>query len=159
MFTEAMFSAPLLPPTLEGGVQHGVYLPGLQIAAICLVLLLLVALPAIASWRRAWGRHVLEPAAVESLLLGAGALVVDLRNAKEFRTGHIRGCLQVPFAELSTRLLTPDPRATRSLILVDETDQLSHRAYKILVHRGFTDIYVMTGGMRAWRGASRPVAK
>jgi rhodanese-related sulfurtransferase len=154
-----MFSAALAPPTLESGVQHGVYLPGLQIAAICLVLMLLVGLPAIASWRRAWGRRVLEPAAVESLLLGAGALVVDLRNAKEFRTGHIRGCLQVPFAELSTRLLTPDPKATRSLILADETDVLSHRAYNLLVRRGFSDIYVMKGGMRAWRSASRPMAK
>jgi rhodanese-related sulfurtransferase len=154
-----MFTAALAPSTLESGVQHGVYMPGLQIAAICLVLMLLVALPAIASWRRAWGRHVLEPAAVESLLLGAGALVVDLRNAKDFRTGHIRGCMQVPFAELSTRLLAPDPKATRSLILVDETDVLSHRAYKLLVKRGFTDIYVMTGGMRAWRRASRPMGK
>lgn len=154
-----MVIAALAQPTLEGGVQHGVYLPGLQIAAVCLVLLLLVALPTIASWRRARGRHVLDPAAVESLLLGAGALVVDLRNAKDFRTGHIRGCLQVPFADLSTKLLAPDPRATRSLILVDETDQLSHRAYKILVQRGFSDIYVMTGGMRAWRRVSRPMAK
>ena len=105
-----MFTAALAPPTLESGVQHGVYLPGLQIAAICLVLMLLVALPAIASWRRAWGRRVLEPAAVESLLLGAGALVVDLRNAKEFRTGHIRGCLQVPFRTSPPSSWRPIPR-------------------------------------------------
>jgi rhodanese-related sulfurtransferase len=154
-----MFTAALSQPTLEGGVQHGVYLPALQIAAVCLVLLVLVALPGIASWRRARGRHVLNPAAVESLLLGAGALVVDLREPKDFRTGHIRGCLQVPFADLSTQLLAPDPKATRSLILVDETDALSHRAYDLLVRRGFGGIYVMKGGMRAWRRASRPVAK
>ncbi|HEX7554562.1 MAG TPA: rhodanese-like domain-containing protein [Geothrix sp.] len=154
-----MFTAAFAHPTLEGGVQHGIYLPGLQIAAVCLVLLLLVALPGIASWRRARGRHVLNPAAVESLLLGAGALVVDLREAKDFRTGHIRGCLQVPFADLSTQLLAPDPKATRSLILVDETDALSHRAYDLLVRRGFGGIFVMKGGMRAWRRASRPVAK
>jgi len=154
-----MFTAPLVPPTLEAGVQHGVYLPGLQVAAICLVLLLLVALPAIASWRRAWGRRVLEPAAVESLLLGAGALVVDLREAKDFRTGHIRGCLQVPFSNLPTQLLAPDSKETRSLILVDETDALSHRAYDLLVRRGFGGIYVMKGGMRAWRRANRPIAK
>jgi rhodanese-related sulfurtransferase len=154
-----MFTAALAPPTLEGGVRHGVYLPGLQIAAICLVLLLLVARPAIASWRRARGRHVLDPAAVESLLLGAGALVVDLREAKDFRTGHIRGCLQVPFGDLATRFTAPDPMAIRSLILVDETDELSHRAYALLAQRGFGGIYVMKGGMRAWRRASRPVAK
>ena len=154
-----MVAAALAPPTLEGGVQHGVYLPGLQIAAICLVLLLLVAWPILASRRRARGRHVMDPAAVESLLLGAGALVVDLREAKDFRTGHIRGCLQVPFGELATRFAAPDPKARRSLILVDETDELSHRAYDLLVQRGFGGIYVLQGGMRAWRRASRPLAK
>jgi rhodanese-related sulfurtransferase len=154
-----MSIAALAPPTLEGGVQHGVYLPGLQIAAVCLVLLLLVAWPALASWRRARGRHVLEPAAVESLLLGAGALVVDLREAKDFRTGHIRGCRPVPFANLATELLAPDPKASRALILVDETDKVSHQAYTLLVHRGFEGVYVMKGGMRAWRRASRPMAK
>ncbi len=153
-----MVIAALAPPTLEGGVRHGFYLPGLQIAVVCLVLLLLVGLPSIASWRRSRGRHVLDSAA-ESLLLGAGALVVDLREPKDFRTGHIRGCLQVPFADLKTRLLAPDPKASRSLILVDETDQLSHRAYDLLVQRGFGDIYVLKGGMRAWRRASRPLAK
>jgi len=126
-----MSTVALAPPTLEGGVRHGVYLPGLQIAAVCLVLLLLVALPALASWRRGRGRRVLDTAAVESLLLGAGALVVDLREAQDFRTGHIRGCLQVPFKDLPARFATPDPKATRSLILVDETDALSHRAYEL----------------------------
>ena len=154
-----MVAAALAPPTLEGGMQHGVYLPGLQIAAVCLVLLLLVALPGIASRRRARSRHVLDPAAVESLLMGAGALVVDLREAKDFRTGHIRGSLQVPFGDLATRFTAPDPKASRSLILVDETDELSHRAYELLVHRGFGGICVMKGGMRAWRRARRPVAK
>src|SRR5664279_2755983 len=138
-----MFTAALASPTLEGGVQHGVYLPGLQIAAVCLVLLLLVALPAIASWRRARGRHVLDTAAVESLLLGAGALVVDLREPRDFRTGHIRGCLQVPFGEVAARFPAPDPKAIRSLVLVDETDVLSHRVYALLIRRGFEGVYVM----------------
>jgi rhodanese-related sulfurtransferase len=154
-----MLTAALAQPTLEGGIRHGVYLPGLLMAGVCLLVLLLVALPALASWRRGRGRHVLDTAAVESLLLGAGALVVDLRDAKAFRTGHIRGCLQVPFGEVATRFEGPDPKAVRSLILVDETDELSHRAYDLLVRRGFEGVYVMKGGMRAWRRASRPMAK
>jgi rhodanese-related sulfurtransferase len=154
-----MFFAALAQPTLEGGIQHGVYLPGLLVAGACLLVLLLVALPAIASWHRGRGRPVLGPSAAESLLLGAGALVVDLREEKAFRRGHIRGCMHVPLGEVATRFEQPDPRATRPLILVDETDRVSHRVYALLIQRGFSGIYVLKGGMRAWRRASRPVAK
>jgi rhodanese-related sulfurtransferase len=153
-----MFAA-LAQPTLEGGVRHGLHLPSLLVAGVCLLVLLWVALPRFASWRRGRGRHVLEPSAAESLLLGAGALVVDLREEKAFRTGHIRGCMHVPFCEVATRFEKPDSRATRSLILVDETDELSHRVYELLIRRGFEEIYVLKGGMRAWRRASRPLAK
>jgi rhodanese-related sulfurtransferase len=154
-----MFHSILAPTPLEGGMPQGVYLPGLLLAAACLLVLLWVALPRLASWRRGRGRHVLEPSAAESLLLGAGALVVDLREEKAFRMGHIRGCMHVPFAELPNRFTAPDPKATRSLILVDDTDAVSHRAYALLVQRGFSGIYVLKGGMRAWRRANRSVAK
>lgn len=136
----------------------GFHAPSLWFGAACLLLLLLAALPRIGSWRRGRGRPVLSTGGVEALLLGSGALVVDLRGEKDFRNGHIRGCLHVPFEELPARFSAPDPKAHRDLILVDETDLLSHRACDVLAGRGFSGIYVMKGGMKAWRQASRPLA-
>ncbi|GLH74262.1 sulfurtransferase [Geothrix limicola] len=154
-----MIAAIHTPTTLEGWMKAYPFLPGALFAALCLVILLLVALPRLASWKRAKGRPVLDPLQVDELLLGSGALVVDLRSAEAFKTGHIRGCLHVPFEELAARFPTPDPKARRAMILVDETDQISHQAYDQLVARGFHWIYVMKGGMGAWRRASRPMAK
>lgn len=155
-----MMHSILAPTPLEGAVPQEIDLSsGLLLAAGCLLLLLWVALPRLASWRRGRGHHVLGPAAAESLLLGVGALVVDLREKKAFCMGHIRGCLQVPFSDAATRFKKPDPRATRPIILVDETDRLSHRVYGLLMQRGFSEIYVLKGGMRAWRRANRPLAK
>ena len=154
-----MFATVQLPTTLDAWMREFPFLPGLLFAAVCLVVLLLVSLSRIASWRRGKGRPVLDPLQVEELLLGAGALVVDLRSAEAFRTGHIRGCLHVPFEELPTRFAAPDPSARRALVLVDDTDELSHRALNLLIGRGFSWVYVMKGGMKAWREASRPVAK
>ena len=102
---------------------------------------------------------MLDPVQVEELINGSGALVVDLRDAEAFRTGHIRGCLHVPFMDLSQRFATPDPKARRAMVLVDETDELAHQAFDLLTRRGFTWLYVMQGGMKAWRRANRPVAK
>ena len=149
----------LLLVVLPRITSSGLYAPSLVFGAVCLLLLLLLALPRIASWLRGRGRPVLSIADVEALLLGAGALVVDLREEKAFRMGHIRGCLHVPFVDMATRFTAPDPKASRDLVLVDETDALSHQAYDVLAGRGFIGVHVMQGGMKAWRRASLPLAK
>jgi rhodanese-related sulfurtransferase len=135
------------------------FLPGLVFAALCLLLLLLVATPRLASWKRGKGRPVLDPVQVDELLLGSGILVVDLRDPEAYRRGHIRGSLLVPLPDLPTRFAAPDPTARRALVLVDETDELSHRAFDQLSARGFQWMYVLKGGMRAWRAANRPIAR
>jgi rhodanese-related sulfurtransferase len=145
--------------TLKGWMEAYPFLPGLVFAALCLVLLFAVALPRLRSWLRGKGRPVLDPLQVEELLQGPGVLLVDLREDEAFRQGHIRGCLHVPFGELTRRFAAPDPQAKRALVLVDETDALSHRALRLLMARGFEWVYVLQGGMRAWRSESRPVVK
>ncbi len=154
-----MSGTALAPTTLDGWLRDYPRLPGILLALICLLVLLLLLWPRIASWRRGKGRPVLDPIQVDELITGSGALVVDLRSAEAFRTGHIRGCLHVPFEELRQRFAAPDPKARRALVLVDETDELAHRAFDLLTGRGFTWLYVMQGGMKAWRRANRPLAR
>ena len=59
-----------LPTTLAAWMREYPFLPGLMFAAVCLLILLLVTLPRIASWRRGRGRPVLDPVQVDELLLG-----------------------------------------------------------------------------------------
>lgn len=147
------------PATLGRWMRDYPFLPGLVLAVLCLGILVLVALPRIQSWRRARGRPVLDPLQVEELIHGPGVLVVDLRDAEAFRRGHIRGSLHVPFAEVSRRFEIPNPAVKRALVLADETDALSHQALDLLRAKGFDWVYVLKGGLRAWRGAHRPLAK
>ena len=148
-----------LPATLESWMKDYPFLPGAVFAALCLVLMVVVAWPRIRSWHRGKGRPVLDPLQLEELLLGPGALPVDLRDAEAFRRGHIRGSLHAPFADLARRFEIPDPNAKRVLVLIDETDALSHRAYDLLTAKGFTWIYVLKGGLGAWRRERRPLVK
>lgn len=154
-----MIAAVLAPATLEGWMKEYPYLPGIILAVVCLLILVVVVLPRVASWGRGRGRPILDPVQVSELVSGSGALVVDLRSAEAFRSGHIRGCMHVPYKDLATRFAAPDPKARRSLILVDETDELSHQAFDLLASRGFSGLYVMKGGMKAWRRSNRPIAK
>jgi len=154
-----MFANLTSPTTLDTLLKDYPWLPGAFFAVVCLLVGLLVSLPRIATWRRAKGRPVLTPLQVEAMLTGAGALVVDLRHPAEFATGHIRGCLHVPYAEMAARFVKPDPKAKRAMVLVDETDLVSHQALDLLTARGFTWVYVLKGGMEAWRSANRPLVK
>ncbi len=154
-----MIPAALEPTSLEGLLKAYPYLPGILFALLCLGILFLVILPRLGPWRRGKNRPVMDPVQVSELVSGAGALVVDLRPAEAFRAGHIRGSLNVPFEELARRFANPDPKAKRSLILVDETDKLSHQALDQLMARGFSWVYVLKGGMKAWRRADFPLAK
>ncbi len=154
-----MNTAFLAPITPEGSLKEYGSWAGIAFAVVCLLVLFLVVLPRLTSWRRGRGRPVMDPVQVSDLVSGSGALVVDLRNPETFRSGHIRGSLNVPFRELATRFAIPDPKARRSLILVDETDELSHLALDQLTAKGFSWVYVLQGGLRAWRRANFPIAR
>jgi rhodanese-related sulfurtransferase len=154
-----MIPAVLAPTTLDGLLKDHPSLPGILLAVACLLILFLVVLPRFPSWWRGRGRPVVDPVQVTEMIAGPGALVVDLRSFEAFRTGHIRGSLHVPFVDLARRFAIPDPKAQRSLILVDETDELSHLAFDQLSARGFSWIYVLKGGLKAWRRANFPIAK
>ena len=140
-------------------IQAHPQVPSLIFAALCLLVLAGVGFPRFRSWQRGRHRPVLEPLQLEELLLGTCALVLDLRDPGLFRKGHIRGAMNLTLDQLATRFQAPDPAAKRALVLADETDELSHRAYDLLRARGFDWLYVLKGGMRAWRAKSRPMVK
>ncbi len=87
---------------------------------------------------------------------GANALVVDLREPKEFREGHIVDALNIPFAKLADRMSELDK--TRPLVLVDKIGQHSASAGRNLKQAGF-QVSRLTGGMSEWTGANLPVVK
>jgi rhodanese-related sulfurtransferase len=151
----------LLEPPAEWvqWIQAHPGVPGLVFTALCLVVLFGVALPRLQSWRRGRHRPVLDPLQLEELLIGPGALILDLRDPATFHAGHIRGGMNLSLDQLATRFQTPDGSAKRAIVLVDETDEVSHRALDLLHARGFDWLYVLKGGMRAWRARSRPMAK
>ncbi|MDP2876042.1 MAG: rhodanese-like domain-containing protein, partial [Holophaga sp.] len=85
--------------------------------------------------------------------------VVDLRTRQEFSgpKGHIRSAINLPMSELVKRMDELDTSHPRAFLLVDETDKIAHEAVSLLSARGHQWVYVLKGGMRAWRRAKLPV--
>lgn len=90
------------------------------------------------------------------LVNGANALVIDLREQKEFREGHIVDAVNIPFARLAERMAGLDK--SRPLILVDKMGQHSATAGRSLKQAGF-QVSRLDGGMSEWTASSLPVVK
>jgi rhodanese-related sulfurtransferase len=105
------------------------------------------------------GGPTLDPRQVEELMSGSGPLIMDLRNPRTFmsKPGHIRGSVNIPLAILAREIERFDPAEKRPVVLVDDTDELSHRAFLLLKAKGFGWVYVLKGGMKAWKRDGLPM--
>lgn len=86
----------------------------------------------------------------------ANALVIDLREQKEFREGHIVDSLNIPYGKLTERMAELDK--ARPLVLVDKMGQHSAPAGRTLKQAGF-QVSRLTGGMSEWTASSLPLVK
>ena len=86
----------------------------------------------------------------------ANAVVVDLREPKEFREGHVVDALNVPYAKLAERVSELDK--TRPLVLEDKMGQHSAAAGRTLMQAGF-QVSRLAGGMSEWTASNLPVVK
>lgn len=90
------------------------------------------------------------------LVNGHDAQVIDLRDAKDYRDGHITGAINLPFAKLAE--LQGQIAKERPVVLVDKLGQHSAPAGRQLRQAGF-DVVRLRGGMSEWQAANLPVIK
>ena len=86
------------------------------------------------------------------------ALVLDIREAAEFKEGHIVDALHIPFAKLKERQSELDKHKDRPIVIVDKMGQHTGAAGKQLLDAGFKASR-LDGGMTEWRGSNLPVVK
>jgi SulP family sulfate permease len=78
-------------------------------------------------------------------------LVIDVREPREFRQGHIPDALLMPLPELLNNEATP-PRDT-PIVLVCRSGRRSSRAAAHLTEQGYANVRILAGGMLAWEAA------
>lgn len=79
-----------------------------------------------------------------------GALVVDVRTAAEFSSGHIPGALNVPVGEIESAAAGWD--RSEPIALYCATGSRSAEAAAALRSLGFESVYDLSGGIIAWEG-------
>jgi rhodanese-related sulfurtransferase len=84
------------------------------------------------------------------------AVVLDVREPQEYQHGHVPGAINIPQADLASRL-DEVPR-DRPVIAICQGGVRSLRAAQFLVQMGISQVASVTGGTVAWRKAGKAVA-
>jgi hydroxyacylglutathione hydrolase len=83
--------------------------------------------------------------------------VLDVREPEEFAHGHVPGAVNIPQAEIATRL-EQLPR-DRPLMVICQAGYRSLRAAQFLKQVGFEQVTSVTGGTAAWEAAGKPLER
>ncbi|HKB94990.1 MAG TPA: rhodanese-like domain-containing protein [Gaiellaceae bacterium] len=97
-----------------------------------------------------------DAASVAERIARRDVVVIDVRQAGEWRHGHIRGSHHVPLHQLAARI-ERIPR-DRSVVTVCASGHRSAAAARMLVRAGY-DVENLAGGIRAWARAGLPLAR
>lgn len=87
------------------------------------------------------------------------ALILDVREDKEFSAGHIPKARHIPLGQLAGRLQELDKFKAKPILVTCRSGQRSARACGMLKKAGFETVYNQAGGIIAWERANLPVAK
>ncbi len=87
------------------------------------------------------------------------AVVLDVRDKKEYDAGHIVDAVNIPYASLESRLSELKDYKERPLVIACRMGQHAGAAGTLLRKNGFEQVSRLTGGIAEWRNQSLPVVK
>ena len=77
-------------------------------------------------------------------------VLIDIRTAGEFRSGHIRYARSIPVEELEKRVPELDPG--KKLVIYCRSGKRCLRALPVLTEEHYKEVMVLEGGIEGWPG-------
>jgi len=96
---------------------------------------------------------------VTQLINRSKAAIVDVRDAKEYATGHLPEARHIPLGELAKRAGELEKVKSKTIVVVCQKGPRAFGAANILEKAGYTDVVALEGGMTAWQAQGLPVIK
>ncbi|MGZ8268220.1 MAG: rhodanese-like domain-containing protein [Burkholderiales bacterium] len=100
-----------------------------------------------------------EPTQAVQLINRRDAVVIDVRNAAEYKAGHITNARHIPEGELDARMKELDKVKAKPIIVTCARGNRSAAAAASLRKRGFAEVLTLRGGIAAWQQANMPLEK
>ncbi|MBW1715781.1 MAG: rhodanese-like domain-containing protein [Deltaproteobacteria bacterium] len=93
----------------------------------------------------------------KAMLDKGGVLFLDVREPKEYKSGHIPGAINVPRGLLEFKIGKKMPDKNATAVVYCKSGGRSSLATDTLVRMGYKNLKSMDGGWKAWTKAGYPV--
>lgn len=93
-----------------------------------------------------------------ALLNKGESVLVDIRDAAEFKVGHIVDAINIPHNKVEKQLGDFAKFQGKTIILVDKMGQHTGNAGRLLRANGY-DVARLDGGIADWQGQNLPLVK
>nr|WP_298376837.1 rhodanese-like domain-containing protein [uncultured Halomonas sp.] len=105
------------------------------------------------------GNHGVDASEATTLINREDAAVIDIRDANDFKTGHIAGARNIPQSKLDDRMKELEKFKGKPIIVVCKQGQASGIAVAKLTKAGFERVSKLKGGMAQWQADNLPVVR
>jgi len=92
---------------------------------------------------------------VTQLINSRNATIVDVRSAEEFAKGSLPNARNLPAPTVADRLR--ELKKDKPVIVVCANGQAAGKVAAQLRSNGFNDVFILGGGLAAWREAGLPI--
>ena len=119
----------------------------------------MVTLGAIIFYHRRTSASSVGPQEAIMMINRKNATVIDVRERKEFDSGHIVDSLNIPLKNLKQRLSELRKHEQKPLIVVCKLGQHSGEAAKLIQEAGHDEVVRLNGGLTEWKAQSLPLVQ
>jgi rhodanese-related sulfurtransferase len=100
-----------------------------------------------------------DAVAALQLINHKNALVLDVREDSEYKSGHLLNAKLIPLGKLKERVGELEKYKAQPIVVVCRSGQRSGMACGILGKLGFSEVYNLSGGVMAWQKQNLPLTK
>lgn len=101
------------------------------------------------------GGRKISPQSLGILVKAQNAMLIDLRDTKDFREGHISGSRNIPYSKITSHL-EELKTSERPLVFICNLGQVAGTALQQVGHQ---DAYRLDGGVNNWKAQGLPLVK
>lgn len=76
-----------------------------------------------------------------------GAILMDVRSNQEYREGHLKGAINIPDFEISSRVQKEISKKNQLIILYCQYGGRSRKSLNLMRKMGYTNVYNLYGGL------------
>ena len=107
----------------------------------------------------AGGTRKISPMQLPRLQSSESAVVLDVCDAEAFKQGHIAQAINLPLEQIKDKIAKLNKHKSKPIIVACQNGSRSAKAASILRNNEFSQLYILEGGLVAWKKENLPLVK